>query len=118
MQISFETYPDKKEYQSLLVINPDARWRETLYFTFYTPWGEKQEKLFAGRAMSDFHFKNKPCVCVLAFDFHRWDRDLLDQALALELPPVAFETPLEGLLRRALEEREKNPDGFQVKVKS
>jgi hypothetical protein len=117
MQISFETFPEKKEYQSLLVINPNSRWQETLYFTFYTPFGEQREALFAGRAMSGVHFKNKPCVCVLAFDFHRWDDDTLKQALALELPPVAFESPLEELLRRALDERGKNPEGFRAKIK-
>ncbi|HUX07330.1 MAG TPA: hypothetical protein VMX35_08460 [Acidobacteriota bacterium] len=117
MQISFETCPDKQDYQSLLVINTDARWRESLYFSFYTPFGEKQEKLFAGRAMSDLHFKNKPCVCVLAFDFHRWDEEMIEQALALELPPVAFETPLAELLQKSLEERVRNPEGFAIKIK-
>lgn len=117
MQINFETYPDKQEYQSLLVINSDSRWRETLYFTFYTPFGEKQEKLFAGRAMSDFHFKNKPCICVLAFDFHRWDDEMIEQALALELPSLAFETPLSDLLQKSLEERERKPEGFAIKIK-
>jgi len=118
MQISFETYPDKKEYQSLLVINPEARWHETLYFTFYTPWGEDEERLYAGRAMADFHFKSKPCVCLLAFDFHRWDTETIEQALGLELPPVAFETPVGELLQRALQERERNPDGFSIKLKN
>ena len=117
MRISFETFPEKSEYQSLLVVNPDARWRETLYFTFYTPWGEEGERLYAGRAMADFHFKNKPCECLLAFDFHRWDSATLAKLAELELPQVAFEKPVAELLEQALEERDKNPEGFSIKLK-
>lgn len=117
MQISYQTFPDKPEYQSLLVINDQERWNETLYFTFYHPWGEEQERLFAGRSMSGFHFKKKPCTCVFAFDFHRWDAATLDRALALELPPVDFATPLKELLEKALSQREGQPEGFTFKIK-
>ena len=117
MQIRFETFPEKKEYQSLLVINDDARWEETLYFTFYTPWGEGAENLYAGRAMADVHFKSKPCQCVLAFDFHRWDNRTVKRAMELELAPVAFDRPLGELLERSLEAREESPDGFSIKIK-
>jgi len=112
MLIRYESCPDRAEYQSLLVLNDKARWRETLYFNFFTPWGEEEERLFAGRAMSDVHFKDKPCLCVLVFDFHRWDAATVERALELELPAVAFERPLGELLKRALEEREANPEGF------
>lgn len=119
MRIVYQRFPDKKEYQSLLVINDEARWRETLYFTFYTPWGESGERLHAGRAMADVHRKGKPCECVLAFDFHRWDRETIDKALELEAPPVAFAKPLRELLEKALEQREaqSNGDGFVIKIK-
>ena len=112
MLIRYESCPDRAEYQSLLILNEEARWRETLYFTYTTPWGEDEERLFAGRAMADAHLKDKPCLCVLVFDFHRWDAATIERALKLELPPVAFERPIGDLLKRALEEREANPEGF------
>ena len=118
MQISYERFPDKKEFQSLLVINARERWKETLYFTFYTPWGEAEEQLYAGRAMADVHHKNKPCSCVLAFDFHRWDPEVIKRAVELELPATGFEKPLAELLQRALTERDSSPDGFKIKVKA
>lgn len=118
MRISYQTFPDKKEYQSLLILNQDSQWKESLYFTFYVPWGEENEKLYAGRYMSDVHNKGKDCECVLAFDFHRWDQDTLKNALGMEKPPVAFEKPLDELLELALDKRESMPDGFAIKVKS
>lgn len=117
MQIRYEKYPDKKEYQSLLVINESQRWKETLYFTFYTPYGGEEERLYAGRAMSDYHFKNKPAVCLLAFDFHKWDEDTIARALELELPPTAFEKPVRELLQISLKERDSQPDGFALRLK-
>ena len=115
MLIRYESCPDRAEYQSLLVLNDKARWRETLYFNSFTPWGEEEERLFAGRAMSDAHVKDKPSLCVLVFDFHRWDAATVERALELEQPAVAFERPLGDLLKRALEEREANPEGFVFK---
>lgn len=117
MQISYETFQDKKEYQSLLVINEAQRWKETIFFTFYTPWEEEKELLYAGCAMSDVHFKDKPAGCVLAFDFHKWDENTIAKALELDLPPVAFERPIKDLLKLSLEERENKPEGFCLKLK-
>jgi hypothetical protein len=117
MQISYQKFPDKKEYQSLLVINEEQRWRESLYFTFHKPWDEKEERLYAGRAMADLHFKNKPVACVLAFDFHRWDEETIKRALEMELPATAFDRPIEELLRLCLKERGSQPEGFTLKLK-
>ena len=117
MKISYQKFPDKKQYKSLLVINEDQRWRESVYFTFYTPWEEDGEELYAGRGMSDFHFKNKPAVCLLAFDFHRWDKDTIARAMSLELPPTAFERPVDELLQLCLEERDSQPEGFTIDLK-
>lgn len=117
MRISYQTFSEKAEYQSLLVINEEARWRETLYFTFYTPWDAEEEQLYAGRYMADVHLKSKDCQCVVAFDFHRWTKKTIDEAISRELPPTAFKKPLRELLDKALAERERTPDGFSIKVK-
>lgn len=118
MIYSFETFPEKENYQSMLVINKEAMWRETLYFTYFTPWGEKSERLYSGRAMSDFHFKNKPVECVVIFDFHKWDGDTIDEALKRETPPVVFKAELREYLEKALQHRENTgSDGFNLKIK-
>lgn len=117
MQITFETFEDKPEYQSLLIIGAENKWKETLYFTFFTPWGENEEKLYAGRYMADVHFKNKPCECVFVFDFHRWSEETVKAAMQMEFPTTAFQSNLEELLQKALQERDGNSASFSVKVK-
>jgi len=117
MHITFESFSEKTEYQSLLVINAEDKWKETLYFTFFTPWGEQDERLYAGRYMADVHHKKKPCKCVYVFDFHRWNSETLKSALQLELPPTAFDERLQEILERSLEERERAGDSFKFKMK-
>jgi hypothetical protein len=117
MKITFKTYPDKAEYQSELVINSEKDWSETMYFTFYVPHGEQEEKLYLGRHMADVHFRRKPCEVVKVFNFHKWDSKTLKDALGLELLPVAFNTSVEELLQQSLDARESEPDGFTLKLK-
>ena len=117
MQISYQKFADNDRYESLLVLNSKEQWKETLYFTYYTPYGQDEGRLFAGRHVSDVHNNKKECVCVLAFDFHRWDEKTIDNALALELPPVAFGDRLKELFEKALQQRDSQPDGFSIKVK-
>jgi hypothetical protein len=117
MYISYKKIPDNDRYESLLLLNSREQWKESLYFTYYTPYNQDDERLFAGRHMSDVHNKQKECVCVLAFDFHRWDEKTIDDALALELPPVAFGERLKELFEKALKQRDSQPDGFTLKVK-
>lgn len=117
MKVTYQTFPDKEEYQSLLIVNAAAQWKETLYFTFYTPWGEEEQRLYSGRYMSDVHFKNKKCECVLAFDFHNWDAATLDAALGQDIPPLGFDHELRDVLQQALEARERTPDGFTFSLR-
>jgi hypothetical protein len=118
MQIVFEKNPENERYQSLLIVNARKRWKETLYFTLFTPWGEEKERLYAGRYMSDVHFHKKECECVLAFDFHRWDEQTVKEALSGDLPRLSFaQYPLDEIFNRALEERERQPEGFSIKYK-
>lgn len=118
MIYNYELFPEKTEYQSLLVINHEQLWRETLFFSFYTPWDGNKEILYAGRAMSDLHFKDKPVECVMVFDFHRWDSSTIDKALKQEAAHVAFNKTLRQHLESALERRDGVDDGgFRVKVK-
>lgn len=117
MQITFDSFNGKQEYQSLLVVGAENKWRETAYFTFYTPWGEGDERLYAGRYMADVHFKNKECECVFIFDFHKWTEETLKTALALERPRTAFDDQLEAMLLKALAERESGKSAFSIKIK-
>ena len=117
MKVSFTKYTENEDYQSQLICNSDFEWDETLYFTFYTPAGESEEKLYAGRYQSNEHRKNKSCKCVRVFDFHRWDEKMLRTALELDLPELEFEKPLAELLQEALDQLAANPDGFEFKAK-
>jgi hypothetical protein len=117
MQISFETFDNNPDYKSLLVINSDKMWSETAYFTFYKPWGGDEEKLYAGRYMADVHHKNKPCECVVVFDFHRWDAETIKSAMQLDVPPTDFSKNLQELLETALDKRSSTDDTFKMKVK-
>ena len=117
MQVTYQNLPENDVYGSILIVNASRRWKETLYFTFYTPYGEKEETLYAGRYMADVHFKNKECESVQVFDFHKWDKGTLDRALALSLPPLAEGRDIKEILEEALEKKESNPDSFTFKLK-
>jgi hypothetical protein len=117
MQVTYQNFPENNVYGSLLVVNSSQRWKESLYFTFYTPYGEKEETLYAGRYMADVHFKNKDCQSIQIFDFHKWDRETLEKALTLTLPPVSGGQDIKEILEEALEQKEANPDGFVFKLK-
>lgn len=117
MKITYQTFSDKEEYQSLLIINAAEQWKETLYFSFYTPWGEEKEQLFSGRYMSDVHFKHKACECVRVFDFHNWDEATLNTAMEHELPPLAFDHDLREVLEQALENRDRSSESFSFSLR-
>lgn len=117
MQVTYQNLSDNEVYGSLLIINTSERWNESLYFTFYTPQGEKGKSLYAGRYQSGVHFKHKECESVQVFDFHKWDHKTLDEALSLTLPPIAEGRDLREILAEALEKRDSDPDGFTFKLK-
>lgn len=117
MQVTYQNLPENEVYGSLLIINASERWKESLYFTFFTPYGEKSQTLYAGRYQADVHFKNKECASVQVFDFHKWDRETLKRALELTLPPLAEKRDLKELLEEAMEKRESSPDGFTYRLK-